>query len=164
MSGPLIMAWDAGLNGAGAFYNRFTQRVEIHDMPTFKVGKGRQIDERGLARLIDAHSRDIDYAFIEQQWARPTDGGPQGFKLGVTYGQLRMVLAANFIPFQVVAPRTWKRFMGLTSDKDACRAAASRLLPQDSHQWTLKKHDGRAEAALLAIYALKHPIVAEVAA
>lgn len=164
MSGLEILTVDAGASGALCFYNRSTQRVEIHDMPIFQVGKGRQIDERGLARLIDAHSRDVDYAFIEQQWARPTDGGPQGFKLGVNYGQLRMVLAANFIPYQVVAPRTWKRFMGLTSDKDACRAAASRLLPQDSHQWTLKKHDGRAEAALLALYALKHPIQTEVAA
>jgi hypothetical protein len=26
------------------------------------------------------------------------------------------------------------------------------LLPQAAHQWPLRKHDGRAEAALLALY------------
>jgi hypothetical protein len=36
--------------------------------------------------------------------------------------------------------------------KDAARARASQLLPQAAHQWPLKKHDGRAESALIALY------------
>jgi crossover junction endodeoxyribonuclease RuvC len=132
-------------------------------MPTFLLGKKTALDEHALSRIIDARAREIDFAFLEQQWARPTDGGPQGFKLGVNYGLLRMLLASNFIPYATVTPAAWKRFMKLSGDKDCSRSLASQLLPKDAHQWARKKDDGRAEAALIALYGQQHPIVAEAA-
>jgi hypothetical protein len=36
--------------------------------------------------------------------------------------------------------------------KDASRARASELLPAYSHLWQRKRDDGRAEAALIALY------------
>jgi crossover junction endodeoxyribonuclease RuvC len=158
-----ILGIDPGLDGALAFLTPHVG-VEIYDMPTVKVGKGRSIDEGVLARILDARAKDIEYAVLEQQWARPTDGGPQGFKLGVGYGELRMLLASNFVPFVTVSPLRWKRAMGCLADKDAARALASQLLPRDAHQWLLKKHDGRAEAALIALYGQRHPVYAETAA
>jgi hypothetical protein len=38
------------------------------------------------------------------------------------------------------------------AEKDGARARASQLLPQHAGHWPLKKHDGRAEAALIALY------------
>ena len=46
----------------------------------------------------------------------------------------------------------WKRALGVQKSKDAARARASQLLPAAAAQWGLRKHDGRAEAALLALY------------
>jgi crossover junction endodeoxyribonuclease RuvC len=132
-------------------------------MPALKAGKGRILDEHALARMVDARSRDIEFALIEQQWSRPTDGGPQGFKTGLGYGQLRMLLASNFLPYRIVSPMAWRRFMGLSGDKDAARALASRLAPKDADQWARKKDDGRAEAALIALYGVSHPVRAEAA-
>ena len=132
-------------------------------MPTLLLGKGATIDEHALARLIDARARDVDFAILERQWARPTDGGPQGFKLGVNYGLLRMLLASNFIPYATVTPQAWKSFMRLNRDKDVSRATATRILPHDAHQWARKKDEGRAEATLIALYGHSHPIIAEAA-
>ena len=50
------------------------------------------------------------------------------------------------------SPRRWKRALHVPKAKDAARARASQLLPEAAHQWRLRKHDGRAEAALLALY------------
>jgi hypothetical protein len=42
--------------------------------------------------------------------------------------------------------------MGVTKSKDGCRARASQLLPAAAHQRPLRRHDGRAEAALIALF------------
>jgi crossover junction endodeoxyribonuclease RuvC len=132
-------------------------------MPTLLLGKRNVLDEFSLARIIDARAQDIDFAYLEYQWPRPTDGGVQAFKTGVGYGMLRMLLTSNFIPYRVVSPQTWRRALKLTGDKDSSRALASQLLPHDAHQWGRKKDDGRAEATLIALYGLSHPIIAEAA-
>lgn len=162
MAGRVILGIDPGLHGALAFLTP-NVGVEVFDMPTFLLGKKTAIDEHALSRILDARAREIDFALLEQQWARPTDGGPQGFKLGVNYGLLRMALASNFIPYAIVTPASWKRFLKLTGDKDSSRAMATRLLPREAHQWTRKKDDGRAEAVLIALYGMSHPVVAEAA-
>lgn len=162
MAGRVILGIDPGLDGALAFLAG-SNHVEVFDMPTMGATKGRALDEATLSRLIDARSRDIEFAILERQWSRPIDGGPQAFKLGCNFGALRMLLAANFIPYVMVTPAVWKRFMAVTSDKDRCRGLASSLFPESAHQWALKKHDGRAEAALLAYYGRTHPVRAEAA-
>lgn len=162
MAGGVILGIDSGTSGALAFLTG--THVETFDMPTLKAKHGRELDEGALSRMLDARSRDIEFAILERQWARPTDSGPSAFKVGMTYGSLRMVLASNFIPYALVTPQTWKRSHGLNGlDKDASRALASRLFPRDAEQWRYKKNDGRAEAALIADYGRSHPIRAEAA-
>jgi hypothetical protein len=67
-------------------------------------------------------------------------------------GWLAGVLASRSVPLTLVPPVRWKRALGVSKDKDGCRARASQLLPKAAHQWPLRKHDGRAEAALIALY------------
>jgi hypothetical protein len=45
--------------------------------------------------------------------------------------------------------------MGVSRSNDGCRARASQLLPGSADQWRLRRHDGRAEAALIALYGLR---------
>jgi crossover junction endodeoxyribonuclease RuvC len=163
MAGGVILAIDPGISGALAFLHA-NNRVETFDMPDFKGKHGRELDEASLSRILDARSRDIEYAILEQQWARPTDSGPSAFKVGCGFGALRMLLASNFIPYRQVSPQSWKRFMQLTGEgKDASRLAATKAFPQDADQWKRVKDDGRAEAALMAVYGRSHPAVARVA-
>ena len=58
-----------------------------------------------------------------------------------------MLATAGFELVQV-HPATWKKHFKLTSDKELSRALATRLFP--AAPLHLKKHDGRAEALLLA--------------
>jgi len=97
VAGGVVLGIDPGLKGALAFLSA-GGKIETFPMPTLKAGKGGGLDEHALARILDARSRDVEFAYLEQQWARPTDGGPQAFKVGQNFGALRMLLASNSIP------------------------------------------------------------------
>ena len=51
-----------------------------------------------------------------------------------------------------MTPQRWKKALSLGQGKDAARARASQLLPAHAHYWQRVKDDGRAEAALIAVY------------
>ena len=59
------------------------------------------------------------------------------------------------IPTELVSPQRWKKEMmdGQGKEKSAARFKAMSLFPQLADQLKLVKHDGRAEALLMAAYA-----------
>lgn len=141
---------DPGLSGAVALYD--DGALEVHDIPTLVIGTKRQIDEYALARLIDSLSARIGVVWLEQVGTRPGEGAVGAFSFGKGYGLLRGICAANFLTIQDVTPQVWKRALKVSRDKDESRARASALFPRFGQLWPLKKHDGRAEAALIALY------------
>lgn len=151
----LILGIDPGLSGALAFYYPETGALDVVDMPILKAGgaKGKSvIDIAALARLIDVSSASLTHCYLEMVGTRPGEGAGGAFSFGEGVGLIRGVLAANFIPVTRVTPAVWKRAMGCTGDKDQSRARASDILPRHASKWPQKKHDGRAEAAVLAVY------------
>jgi crossover junction endodeoxyribonuclease RuvC len=153
------MGIDPGSTGAIAFLTILDGLVvdlECLDLPTRKIGKRTHLDAYGLAREIDARLADtdnrIEAAIIEQGGVRPQNGrvGAATFWLGL--GEVRGVLAANFIPIEMVTAAGWKRALRVVGDKDASLIRASALLPRWSAQWARKKDHGRAEAALIGLY------------
>lgn len=151
---------DPGLSGALAFYNPGANLLSIFDMPTHEIkvnGKlKRQLDLYGLGRIIDTMGHDLVVALVEQVNAMPKQGVTSSFNFGFNAGCAQMAVAALGIPLRLVSPQKWKKEMGLSSDKDASRREASRVMPKHADLWPLVKHDGRAEAALLAYYASRH--------
>lgn len=141
---------DPGLSGALALLEG--EALEVHDIPTLQIGTKRQIDEYALARLIDALSHRVKEVWLEQVGTRPGEGAVGAFSFGKGYGLIRGVCAANFLPIHDVTPATWKRALRVSGDKDEARARASALFPRHGQNWPLKKHDGRAEASLIALY------------
>lgn len=113
----------------------------------------RQVNAAEWARVVKALSPDI--AVIELVGAMPKQGSTSGFRFGVGVGLLRGVIAALNIPLVQVTPTKWKRELGISSDKDAARALAIRLFPECA-KFTRVKDTGRAEAALIARWYLKH--------
>lgn len=151
----LILGIDPGLSGALAFYCPETGGLDVADMPTLKAGgvKGKTvIDHTELARLIDASAASLLHCYLEKVGVRPGEGASGAFSFGTGYGMLLGILAANFIPTTYATPAVWKKAMQCPGDKDQARARASDVLPRHAAKWPLKKHDGRAEAALLAVY------------
>lgn len=148
-----IAGIDPGLDGAIALVTSST--IDILDMPTFELKGKRHLDLFGIARFFDLHAGSIVRAIIEEPSAMPGQGVSSMFKFGFNCGVAQMAAACSFIPTKLVRPNMWKAAMGLSSDKDASRALASRMFPKFSHLWALKKHNDRAEAVLLAVYGSK---------
>jgi crossover junction endodeoxyribonuclease RuvC len=152
-----VLGVDPGAAGAIAFLqlaNGLPVDLEVIDMPVLDLGKRHRVDERKLANEIDSRMKGelIFAGIIEQGGVRPQNGrvGVAAFWLGL--GIVRGVLAANFIRIHEVSPAAWKRALRVTSDKDSSRMRASALFPRWADQWPLKKHHGRAEAALIALH------------
>lgn len=154
----LVCGIDPGLSGAVAFLDAASGAViDIADIPTLALLRGgknkREIDAHSLARLLG--DRRPDHAFVELVGAMPGQGVSSVFSFGKSFGITIGVLAALAVPMTLVSPVTWKRALGVPASKDAARYRASQLLPAAAHHWPLVKHDGRAEAALIAYYGLR---------
>lgn len=143
----IVMGIDPGISGAVAFYFPMVpERISVDDVPV----AGGEINTSELARLIKIHRPTI--AVMEKVSAMPGQGVVSMFNFGRAYGDVRGVVGAMEVPLHLVTPQKWKRYFGLTSDKEECRLRAIRVFPAVSSRLNLKKHDGRAEAALLALY------------
>jgi len=144
-----ILGIDIGMKGALAFYTQ--DGLKVYDMPIYAVKKGNALDLKALSTMIKDHLP-IQHAYIESAQLMPSNGKTSFQKLGIAQGAMQMAMACLDIPYTMVAPRTWKKDMKCPKDKDGARMRASELMPSHAHNWPLKKHDGRAEAALIALY------------
>jgi crossover junction endodeoxyribonuclease RuvC len=154
----IIAGIDPGLSGAVALLDAETGAViDIFDMPTLALSRGgkskRELDAHALAGAL---GRDrIGHAFVELVGAMPGQGVSGVFAFGKAYGIAIGVLATLGVPMSFVAPAAWKRALQVPAAKDGARARASQLMPAAAHHWLLVKHDGRAEAALIAYHGLR---------
>ena len=155
-----VLGIDPGLDGGLAFLTQEGQ-LKVYRMPTrpkimASGKKRREIDEDRLATIIRLEAPSV--AWVEDVHAiggkasgRRADGVVGAFAFGEGKGILKGVLGALGVLRRYVTPSVWKDRMRLSSDKDLSIARAQRLFP------TLRaelKHDGCAEAALLAVYGL----------
>ena len=149
----LIYCIDPGFTGAIALYWPDTGKLEVHDMPVMKNPKGKTIiNPHGVLDIL-ANEGGKSLAVIEQVSAMPGQGVSSMFRFGEGYGHLQMACAASKLPLQYVTPASWKRHFGLTSSKGLSRGLAMQRFPDQAQQFSRVKDDGRAEAALIALYA-----------
>jgi len=150
----MIVGIDPGLSGALFFMDPHASAGEAMDLPLHVLMRGgktkRELDIVQLIGLLAL--RPLTHAFVEQIGAMPGQGVSSTFAFGKAFGVILGVLAARSIPMTLVPPMHWKRVMSVTKSKDGCRARASQLLPEAAYQWPLRRHEGRAEAALIALY------------
>ena len=150
----LIYGCDPGFTGAIALYWTDTGKLEVHDMPVMQNPKGKTIIN--LHSLLDVLRNEADekcMCLLELVQSRPGQNSSAVFRFGQGFGQLQMAVAANKLPVQYVTPAKWKKYFGLSKDKNASRALAMDRFPRESELFKLAKFDGRAEAALLCLYA-----------
>lgn len=86
------------------------------------------------------------------------EGAVGAFAFGDCKGVIRGVLAATATPAIFIQPAQWKRVVGIppgkSGAKDAARAEAIRRWPGRAALFSLKKDDGKAEAALIGFAGL----------
>lgn len=148
-----IIGIDPGLSGAIAILTPAGELEALHDLPIITDGKLKWVDAQGMTSfLIDSLRGRPAKAYIERVQAFPSQGRSSCFNFGVGFGSLLALVQARYLPIELVTPAVWKRAMGLSSDKRASLDKARLLYP--SADLGLQKHDGRAEALLLARYGL----------
>jgi crossover junction endodeoxyribonuclease RuvC len=142
---------DPGVNGAIALMND-EHLVGINDMPTLEDGpKGRRTINAPLLAEIIANSH-AQKAFVEKVGTMPGEGAVGAFSFGRGVGIIDGICAALNIPVEKITPQAWRKHHGLSKEvKDASRSKAISMWPVHADWFALKKHDGRAEAALLAV-------------
>lgn len=149
----IILGIDPGFSGAIAAYDVANGKLSIVDMPIMTAAKGRtELDLHHLHEVLTPPAGVQISAFLEFVAARPGQGAPATFRFGQGYGAIQMALAAHKIPTHYVTPAKWKRFFGLSPDKGASRGLATQRFPANAEEFRRVKDDGRAEAALIALF------------
>lgn len=152
----IILGIDPGCSGAIAAV-KGQKLVSVFDMPTVerKVGKSvkrfvapHELHTELAAFLIDHECE----CFIEQVSAMPGQGVTSMFNFGRSLGNVEGVLASLKIRYHFVPPLTWQRAVRLTGGKEGARALAMQMFPEMSSAFSRVKDNGRADAALIALY------------
>lgn len=149
---PYVIGVDPGLTGAIAIVDQAHQLVAVYDMP---VGDGA-VSAHQLAVLGNWDDPRYGPAVIEDVHSMPKQGVSSSFGFGRSKGVVEGVMAMARRPLVYVSPSVWKRRMGLSKDKGASRQRAVELWPEWAASFKLVKHDGRAEAALIALWYLQN--------
>ena len=152
-----IIGIDPGAAGAVAILEADGSLVQVFDMPAVEVtvaGKAkRRISPEMLAAELRLYADAA--AYIEQVAAMPGQGVASMFAFGEAFGLAKGVLAGLGISVQSVTPGRWKKALQLNAGKDAARAKAAATWPAQAGEFRRVKDDGRAEAALIALWGLR---------
>ena len=138
----MILGIDPGVKGAFALLDTRENRVTCTDMPDTTAA---------LVELI-LNLPPLAFCVIEKPFYPQMIGIRNAAKIAEAYGAIKASLVWRGIPAHETRPAEWKAALGLSASKSASREKAGMIFPDDAEQWKLIKHDGRAEAALIAWY------------
>lgn len=160
-----VMGIDPGALGAIALYDRDTERLgAVWDMPSFMqtIGRSakRRIDAPALAAILET-SKDlgVELCVLEAVGGLPKQSSPNAFTFGWSCGIVYMGLIQNRIAVDPVRPAVWKKILRCGKEDHDILARAKELFPGRDSDWVGPKggvRDGRAEAAMLALFAAHH--------
>ena len=146
----IILAIDPGITGALAFLDvtRLT-RVAVFDMPILDG----DVNPHALRDNIKTFMPEA--AVIEHVAPHPKEGVRSVWRFASAFTTACVVVRLERIPLTLVSPARWKKHLGLKGGpegKEQARRHAIDCFPFSAQHFNLKKHHGRAEAALLALY------------
>lgn len=144
---------DPGFSGAWGLVDHHGAYVSCGEM----VHDGHQIyTEKVVHEIRKFIYGEHPEIVIEAVHAMPGQGVSSSFKFGVAYGAALAIAEKLRGTTHLVSPRVWKKEMDLTSDKDLSLDMARALWPEAPIK--LKKHNGRAEALLMAEWYRRHDL------
>lgn len=157
-----IIGIDPGKSGALALFDsevgRHGEITQIWDMPWQWVrvsGEPRKaVCAVGIQRTL--LESEATHAVIEKVGGLPGQSGSASFTFGFGVGLVHASAIALAMVIENPSPMLWKAKMRAPKNKNAARARATEMLPHARHWWPNVGHDGRAEAALLALYGARH--------
>lgn len=162
----LMIGVDPGLSGAIAFLRTTDRNLHVFDMPTYtKLNSRKEIEIDTLVALIKPYLtyyrpvaivEDVSaMTYVDRFGQKRGQGAAASFAFGKSFGIILAVLETLGVNYMTVKPAVWKAQMNLSSDKELSRKLALKIYPRNEKDFALKKHDGRAEAALLCEFGVK---------
>ena len=150
----IALGIDPGFGGAIAELHA-DGTLYVHDMPIVPGAKGKpELSMRAVYDLLDTGGERA-IVWLEKVGARPGQGVSSMFRFGQQLGALEMAVAAHGHELRYVTPAMWKKHFGLSADKGAARGMAMQRDPANAKLYQRVRDDGRAEAALIAIYGME---------
>ncbi len=153
----VIVGIDPGRTGALAAIDDRGRLLTVADMPPRWDGWQAHL----WLGLVGSELRDFPamadrpVVFVEEPFAMPNQSSTSTGAQFAAYGAILGALGALGLEVHTVTPSAWKRAVGVTADKRSSLNLARQLWPAVAQGWfRLAKHDGRAEAALIAVYGL----------
>ena len=151
-----VLGIDPGKTGAVSIFERASNGYYLDCIVDFDEYKVRQ-------KIWDINNLEHVVAFIENVHAAPGQSVSAMFNFGQNFGWWKGMLDASNIPYIAIAPQSWSpKMLGRTDDKkNKAREVATQLFSRgldtkvdpNGHSWFhLKKHDGRADSALIGWY------------
>ena len=150
------MGIDPGFDGGIAVVNENGNLQGLHDTPTLEVSGGSKTKRRyclpAMVAIINKYG--ACRVALEDVHSMPKQGVASSFVFGRGLGVWEGILSALNIPIHMISPQKWKKAMmdGMGKDKDASRVRALELCPAAITGLNLKRHHGRADALLMALY------------
>lgn len=159
----LIVAVDPGVRGALAFMQ--ADSLKVDDMPirqAMRTGKVKnEIDPVALQKLIRFRVPADQTALVVMEDLNTFAGGSVQTmgSLEATKAVIRTVMELNRLDLAFISPRAWQATYGIkrtpsSTTKEQSLKIARELYGRD--YCPLQKHDGRADAILIARYAQKN--------
>ena len=145
----LIMGVDPGKTGAVAFLDEAGNLVHVEDMAQLT---GAALGTWLVDLLDDLAPDRVVEAWVEDVHSMPKQGVRSVWTFAEGHGVILGALGAARIRTELVTPARWKKAAGLNKDKTASRLRASTRWPDQARMFARVKDDGRAEAALIALY------------
>jgi len=142
----LICGVDPGLSGAWGMIDLHGKFWSLGDMHHDKDGI---LDtEKIWSEMAQARDGQDVVVVLEKVHSMPKQGVSSTFKFGMAFGGAIGLSKRFNSEVAMVPPTTWKKTLKLTSNKLESLLMARELFP--NAPLTLKKHNGRAEALLIA--------------
>jgi hypothetical protein len=160
----LILGVDPGIKGAIAFLGT-DGALKVHDMPirqAMRTGKVKnEVDPVGLQKLVRNGVPADQTALVVMEDLNTFAGGSVQTmgSLEATKAVIRTVMELNRLDVAFISPRAWQSTYGIrktatSSTKEQSLRIARQLYGKEF--CPLAKHDGRADAILIARYARGH--------
>ena len=153
-----IIGIDPGISGSICFLNDGVIK-DVIEMPTMAEGKKnkRQVNGPQIFNEINERINKMDKknikVVIEQVSAMPGQGVTSMFNFGQSFGILKGICSAMYLPVYYVRPVKWKKYFNLiNAEKDASRTRAIEIFPYFSAQLSKKKDINKADAILIASF------------
>lgn len=150
-----IIGIDPGKTGAIAMLDDDGELITMDDMPAI----GKHVSVALLKNIFHECQKCAEprlgervTCVIEDVYSSPQMGVTSAFSFGRSKGAVEAMAAGLGMRLVYVTPAKWKKDMSLTKNKGHSRALATQRWPADAELFKRVKDDGRAEAALVALW------------